>query len=304
MGRGGQTGPGRGTNDLAKEAHPMKNQTFGIEIELNHITRQRAAQVIAATLPGNTLGDGAVARHTGGSYDTWVVTGVDGRKWKVVSDSSIAGPYEERSEVVSPICRWEDIETVQAIVRALREAGARAHSSCGIHVHIGLGDHTPRTLRNLVNIVNAKEDLLTQALQISPDRRDRWCQPVDQSFLERLNRQRPRTSEDFARCWYNTSGWEYRAHEHYDSSRYHLLNLHSVFQKGTIEFRAFNSTLHAGEIKAYIQLCMAISHMALESTSASPRRPVTDNPAYTFRCWLLRLGMNGEEGPETTRRAS
>jgi len=242
----------------------------------------------------------------------------------VVSDASIDGPYEQRSEVVSPICRWEDIETVQAIVRALREAGAVAHSSCGIHVHIGLGEHTPKTLRNLVNIVNAKEDLLTLALQISPERRDRWCQPVDPVFLRRLNTQRPRNSEDFARCWYNCRDWERRAAHHYDDSRYHLLNLHSVFQKGTIEFRAFNSTLHAGEVKAYIQLCMAISAMALKSASASPRRPETDNPAYTFRCWLLRLEMSGEEfktarthllkhmpgnaawrnGPETTRRAS
>ena len=294
----------------------MKNQTFGIEIEMNHISRQRAAQVIAATLPTNTLGDGAVARHIGGCYDKWEVRGVDGQVWRVVS--------EERTEVVSPVCKWEDIEQVQDIVRALREAGAVAHSSCGIHVHIGLGEHTPKTLRNLVNIVNAKEDLLTQALQISADRRDRWCQPVDPDFLRRLNTQRPRTSDDFARCWYNTRDWERRAHDHYDHSRYHLLNLHSVFQKGTIEFRAFNSTLHAGEVKAYIQLCMAISYTALKSASASPRRPVTDNPAYTFRCWLLRLEMNGEEfktarthllkhmpgnaawrnGAETTRRVS
>ena len=97
-----------------------------------------------------------------------------------------------------------------------------------------------------------------------------------------------------------------------------------MFQKGTIEFRAFNSTLHAGEIKAYIQLCMAISHQALTVSIASPRRTETDNPAYTFRCWLLRLEMNGDEfktarqhllkhlpgnaawrnGAETTRRAS
>ena len=199
---------------------------------------------------------------------------------------------------MSPICRWEDIETVQACVRALRAAGAHADPSCGIHVHVGLGEHTPKTLRNLVNLVNAKEDLLTQALQISPERRSRWCQPVDPHFLATLNRRKP--------------------------SRYHLLNLHSVFQKGTIEFRAFNSTLHAGEVKAYIQLCLAISHQALTVASASPARPVTDNPAYTFRCWLLRLGMNGEEfktarthllkhmpgnaawrnGAETTRRAS
>ena len=268
----------------------MKTQTFGVEIEMNHITRGRAAQVVAAT-----LGNGATAYHKGGTYDAWEVTAADGRKWKLVSDASIDGPWEERTEFVTPICRWEDIETVQALVRALRAAGARAHSSCGIHVHIGLGEHTAKTLRNLVNLVNAKEDLLTAALQISPERRGTWCRPVDQNFLATLNRVRPNTLEDFARTWYDTPYWESHAHQHYDPSRYRLLNLHSVFQKGTIEFRAFNSTLHAGEVKAFIQLCMAISHQALTVRTASPERPTTDNPAYTFRCWLLRLGLNGEE---------
>jgi len=312
--------PGRaGEAAAGRKETPMKTQTFGIEIEMNHITRQRAAQVVA-----ETLGEGATFRHAGGAYDAWEVTAPDGRRWKLVSDASIAGPRDQGTEFVSPICRWEDIETVQACVRALRAAGAHADPSCGIHVHVGLGEHTPKTLRNLVNLVNAKEDLLTQALQISPERRSRWCQPVDPHFLATLNRRKPATSEDFARIWYDDMCWEYHAHQHYDPSRYHLLNLHSVFQKGTIEFRAFNSTLHAGEVKAYIQLCLAISHQALTVASASPARPVTDNPAYTFRCWLLRMGMNGEEfktarthllkhmpgnaawrnGAETTRRAS
>ena len=26
-----------------------------------------------------------------------------------------------------------------------------------------------------------------------------------------------------------------------------------------------------------------------------PTRPVTDNPKFTFRCWLLRLGFIGDE---------
>ena len=196
---------------------------------------------------------------------------------------------------MSPICRWEDIETVQELVRKLRAAGGRPHTSCGVHVHIGRGQHTPRTLRNLVNLVNAKEDLLTQALGISPERRARWCQAVDPDFLERLNRVKPTTDAAFAQLWYNTAEWRYHASQHYDTSRYHLLNLHSTFQKGTIEFRAFNASLHAGEIKSFIQLAMAISHQALKSSAASARRPETDNPKYTFRCWLLRLGFIGDE---------
>ena len=52
--------------------------------------------------------------------------------------------------------------------------------------------------------------------------------------------------------------WRRHAASHYDKSRYHLLNLHAAFSTErpahTIEFRAFNGTLHAGEVKSYICL--------------------------------------------------
>ena len=265
----------------------MKEQTFGVEVEMI-LSRRVAADAIAAYF-------GTTPRYIGGAYSAWEVRDGQNRKWKLMRDASIAASDECRCEFVTPICTWDDLETLQALIRELRKAGGKAHRSCGIHVHIGAGEHTAKTLRHLVNIVNAHEDLLTQALEISPERRSQWCAPVDPIFLERLNRVKPQTKEAFARLWYDDEDWEWHAHEHYDRSRYHLLNLHAVWQKGTVEFRAFNSTLHAGEIKSYVQLCMAISFMALKATSASPRRPVTDNPAYTFRCWLLRLGMNGEE---------
>lgn len=270
----------------------MKQQTFGIEIEFNGISRERAAQVLAAHL-------GTQVIFRGGTYDTREVPDRQGRVWKIVSDASIeATDPNERCEFVSPICRWEDIELVQELVRKLRTAGAKPHDSCGIHVHVGRGEHTAKTLRNLVNMVNAKEDMLTQALGISAARRGQWCKPVDQSFLERLNHRKPKDDDGFAKLWYDettTARLEARKSTHYDQSRYHLLNLHSVFQKGTVEFRAFNSTLHAGKVKAYIQLCMAISDAALKSSYASPARPVTDNPKYAFRCWLLKLGFIGDE---------
>jgi len=272
----------------------MKNQTFGIEIETTGIGRAATARAIAAHF-------GTTATHPGVHLDNWEVPMPDGRHWTVESDASVTDPS---AEVVSPVCRWEDIEMVQEVVRALRAAGAKADRSCGIHIHIGRGDHTPKTLRNLVNIINAKEDFLTQSLRISPDRRAQWCRPVEQEFLRKLNRAKPTNFDDFAALWYaecggNASDWRRSARTHYDHSRYHLLNLHAAFSTErpahTIEFRAFNGTLHAGEIKAYIQLCMAISHKALTAASASPNRTQTDNPAYTFRCWLLQLGLIGEE---------
>ena len=272
----------------------MKNQTFGIEVETTGLGREGTARAIAAYF-------GTTARFVGHHLGDWHIPMPDGRKWVVERDGSVTDPC---AEVVSPVCRWEDIEMVQAVIRAIRKAGARVDHTCGIHIHVGLGEHTPASLRRLVNIVNAKEDLLTQALGISPDRRDRWCQPVEPAFLSAINRAKPTTMEGFAKIWYRYSkgdfdDWRDCADSHYDHSRYHLLNLHAAFSTErpahTIEFRAFNATLHAGKIKAYIQLCLAISAQALTTKAASATRPQTDNPKYTFRCWLLRLGLIGDE---------
>ena len=193
----------------------MKNQTFGIEIETTGLGRERTAQAIARHF-------GTTARYVGCHLGDWHIPMPDGRKWVVERDGSVTDPS---AEVVSPVCRWDDIPMVQEVVRALRQAGAKADASCGIHIHVGLGEHTPQSLRRLVNIVNAKEDLLTQALGISPARRRQWCKPVDPVFLAQLNRRKPATFEGFAQLWYKAnscagSDWRDCASSHYDHSRY------------------------------------------------------------------------------------
>lgn len=256
------------------------------------ITRAAAAKVIAKHL-------GTEAIHVGGSYDTYTVNDPEGRKWKVVSDGSIqcearGGRNASRLysvEVVSPICKYEDMERIQEIVRQLRQAGAKVNSSCGIHIHVDASRHTAQTLRNIVNIMASKEDLLYKTLKVQIGR-EYYCKKADLRFLDQLNNRPPKTMEALERLWYNGSS---RRHTHYDTSRYHALNLHSVFSKGTVEFRMFNSTLHAGEVKSYIQLCLAISNQALVQKSASRSRTQSDNEKYTFRTWLLRLGLIGEE---------
>ena len=151
--------------------------------------------------------------------------------------------------------------------------------------------HTPQTLRNIVNIMASKEDLLYKALQVRVSR-EHYCMKADTRFLDDLNHKRPTTMSEVEQLWYNGATGRYY---HYDETRYHGLNLHSVFSKGTIEFRMFNSTLHAGEIKSYIQLCLAISHQALVQKSASRTKTHPENEKYTFRTWLLRLGLIGDE---------
>ena len=53
--------------------------------------------------------------------------------------------------------------------------------------------------------------------------------------------------------------------------------------------------LHAGQLKSYIQLCLALSQMAKSVRSASAKPQQNENPKYAMRTWLLRLGFIGEE---------
>lgn len=192
------------------------------------ITRSAAAKIIAEHF-------GTSAVHVGGTYDTYTVEDDTGRKWKVVSDASIQCQSRgERTasrlyavEVVSPICKYEDIETIQELVRELRRGGAKVNDSCGIHIHVDASRHDPKTLRNIVNIMASKEDLLYKALRVQIDR-EYYCQKADLRFLEDVNLKRPKSMSEFETLWYNGSS---RRGIHYDSTRYHALNLHSVFSK-------------------------------------------------------------------------
>ena len=276
----------------------MKTQNFGIEIELTGITRKDAAAVIASYF-------GTRSVYVGGSYHTYEALDNKGRHWKCMFDSSIkaqkklgnrreaAGP-EYKCEVVSPILSYEDINDLQEIVRALRKNGAIVNDSCGIHIHVDASKHNAKTLRNLINLTFQKEDLLYKALAIKANRAG-YCKKVNEKLLRDLNTKKPDTMAKLADIWYGENTSEYVRNMHYNDTRYHGINLHATFTKGTVEFRLFNSTTHAGEIKAYIQFCLAVSHQALSQKSARTSRTQTDNEKYTFRCWMLRLGLIGDE---------
>ena len=280
----------------------MKKQTIGVEVEMNNIERSRAAKVAAEFFGTGRFED--TARRNG--YCTWSAWDAQGREWKFQRDVSIDGPDSQKCELVTPILTYADMETLQELIRRLRRAGAKSDSTrgCGVHIHIGAKGHTPQTLRNLANIMASHESLLAEALDLDHYRMRRYCRTVDPRFLEQLNRRKPTTMADLADIWYSSQGANYGRSQHYNGSRYHMLNLHATFTKGTVEFRLFQfdapangrrNGLHAGQLKSYIQLCLALSQMAKTVRTASPKPQQNENPKYAMRTWLLRLGFIGEE---------
>ena len=273
----------------------IKTQKYGVEVECTGLTRADAAKAISKILGGSP-------EHLGGSYDKYNVRDSKGRKWSVVYDSSIKcvdknGCSASRNyavELVTPVLEYEDMPLLQEVVRAIRKAGGvtGAEYQSGIHVHIDGAPYTAQSLRNLVNIFASKENFLFDMLQVSP-LRETYCQKVDRDFLEKLNKQKPKTIEGIQKLWYR--GDMNEVHHHYSSTRYRACNLHSFFANGNWEMRACNSTLHAGVIRSYVTLALAISNAALTKKFCSPHISESDNLRYSARVWLINLGLNGEE---------
>lgn len=276
----------------------MFTNHFGIEIEFTGITRQRAVEIAAAYLNGQgcSLGD---------YYDTQRITAPNGRVWKFMSDGSIDCQRKTQScivqaskkysvELVSPVLLYrEDIDTLQELVRHLRKAGGFANPSCGIHIHLDGSNHTPRSIRNFVNIIASHNDLFYKALQIKPERM-RYCKKMDSWLVQRMNQSQPTTFADIESIWYE--GYRENRNQHYHNSRYHFLNLHSFFHgHRTVELRGFNGTLHAGKIRAYIVLALALNHQALTQKSARYKKVQEENERFAMRTYLNRIGFIGDE---------
>lgn len=289
-------------NTTKTQIENMKNQTIGVEVEMNNITREKAAKLAAEYFQTGRY-ENTASRN---GYSTWSAWDSQGREWKFQKDVSIEGRDIQKCEMVTPILNYDDIETLQEIIRILRKNKAKSDASrgCGVHIHIGAKGHTAQSLRNLANIMASHEALLTESLALDHYRVGRYCKPVDKRFLVLLNRKKPQTMSELADIWYKSQDQDYCRDEHYNGSRYHMLNLHATFTKGTIEFRLFQfdepsegkqNGLHAGQLKSYIQLCLALSQMAKQVKTASFRPQQNENPKYAMRTWLLRLGFIGEE---------
>lgn len=261
--------------DGAAERRNKENQmneqmaalTFGVEIETSGASTDRVAAIVAAAIPGSTV------RRDGGYYGKFAVVMADGRAWTVMTDASIHGTG---AEVVSPILKGNaDVELLQTIVRALRAAGLKSSADvgCGIHVHVGVGHLPVAALGRIAKLATRADAIIRRSVSVSASRA-RWCEPVAAERAEALGR--ARTRDAFAAVWYGTRAahsLSSRIATHYDSSRYVGANFHSYFytNRGTVEFRYFDGTLHAGKVRAYVSLCLGLVASAAAAGSMSTK---------------------------------
>lgn len=213
----------------------LKKQKFGVEVEFTGITREMAAKAVQEIVGGTISGPKRDA------YYTRTIKDSQRRTWKVMRDSSIspktnvgtANIDEYRVEFVTPPLKYEDIETLQNIIRKFKEIGGVPHSSCGIHIHIDGANHTATSLRRMVNFMLSRQEIIYEALGVG-ERKNRWCKPICKSLYDTMKKESNLTKDKAEQIWYSEANdhyWGGVNHDHYNEARYHALNLHSFFFK-------------------------------------------------------------------------
>ena len=145
----------------------------------------------------------------------------------------------------------------------------------GYAVEFPLADHTGASLRNLVNMLSSKQQLLISAFDL----------PhlfMDNRFAEELSHKETDNIETFQesllalgpdRC----PGIEFD------------------FEKQTMALKLAKADPSVDEMAAFRDLAVCINQNAKKLKNASFRPSQEENPKFAFRTWLIRLGMNGDE---------
>lgn len=280
--------------------------TWGTELETTGLGTAEAANVLARFF-------GTARQYRGGIYTKYEVRDQRGRKWSCVTDASVTGSREgHAAEIVTPAldASEEDFELVGQVAQALRRGGAKVDKTCGEHIHVGTYDTngteriTFKQIANIVKLWAGKESLILDAFNVSEYRRINWCCPIDtqrgssrsRGFLDQIRALRDFTSEAINRAWF---GFYYASPDHYDETRYHSLNLNNVWRESrTIEFRIFNGTLNPTKIKARALFALHVAAagcIKANTLISTPNMNGEQSRCYKMRCFLLDIGMIGEE---------
>jgi hypothetical protein len=148
-------------------------------------------------------------------------------------------------------------------------------------IAIPMEGHTGITLRNLINMIYSKQELIQKSLGISG-------YIINEDFVKGINKAEIHTLEELKR-------------EADNIGKGNCKGIEFDFENKKISFKFINKEADAEKIKAYTQFIELLDQSAKELKHASAKVSVTDNPKFTFRVFLIRLGMVGDEY-KTTRK--
>lgn len=176
------------------------------------------------------------------------------KDYKVVFDGSIGGGFE----LVSPILKEDNFNDIEMVTDTLINMGSTVRKTCGLHVHQDATGITPMIALKLINIYRSYYELALKSFIASDRFNNTYCNGYDS----------PIGVEGIKELCHMCTSWRKEESEEFMSatdaffSRYMCVNLVSLGEHGTVEFRQMHSTLNPNEIKAWIKVTRAMMDLA------------------------------------------
>lgn len=143
-------------------------------------------------------------------------------------------------------------------------------------ISIPISEHDGKSLMNIVFRTNSKDELLSKVAGRP------GAFKVSKALVAALDTERPQKREEFIKILEGLGGNE--------------INHGIEFTDQKIIFSGFRYTTEPAMIDAYTKLVEKISIEAITKKRIRPDRiGLTDNEKYSFRNWLVTIGMSGDE---------
>lgn len=156
----------------------------------------------------------------------------------------------------------------RAVIEEIKETEPK---NLKLEIGVPMEGHTGISLRNLVNMIYSKQALIQKSLGIEES-------IIAEEFIKELNEAKIFTIDDFKKA---IAGKENSIQIEFD------------FEEQRIGFNFIKAETE--NIASYTQFIELLNQSAKELKHTSYKAKSTDNPKFTFRVFLIRLGMIGDE---------
>ncbi|CAM3466669.1 MULTISPECIES: virulence-related protein [Paenibacillus] len=185
--------------------------------------------------------------------------------------AAIQDEPREPNDQVEPVIQVESGDPVELT----------ASSNSPLEVAVPLEGHTGVSLRNLVNLLYSKQVLVKRSLSIETN-------IIEDNFAKAINDANVDTLESFKTA-ISEIGEQY------------CPGIAFSFDSSMVIFKFFQAERSPEEMHAYTHLVGLLNQTAMKLKYTSPKGKDTDNDKFTFRLFLIRLGMVGDKY-KTTRK--
>lgn len=227
-----------------------------------------------------------------GEWGNIPITKLLARGYEKKFDRSV---WPSEHELVSPVLSGDTVLTELGLISDVAKRGnANVNDSCGYHVHVGCDDFSGTFLRSILLLwMSMEQEILGKLCDVTRRRENPYClsvasYPNASSIMPMLldTKSHKISPRDLAQrlLYTNTSEGAHQnvKGDHYFRGRYYTLNLHSLFYRGTVEFRCKEAMLDPTDMCMWTMFCLNFVEASMSIKDADLKRFVSEPNILRF----------------------